>query len=639
MPEYNDLMQAARRADAEGDALGAKRLLELAAKSLPESDMSSLRAAAIGVRQGLTLGAGDEIMAAARAVPALFDGERDFGDAYDSALGDERATLDTARRDHKIASIVGEAGGAVLPMLIPGVNAIAAGKGAVSAGRLMATGALEGGVYAFNEGEGGVGNRSRDAAIGTGVGAGLGLAAKPAARLVGGVIDAGRNIANKAAGEPAEALARKRIAQLVGRAKGDVPGQMAAAGRAGQGDVFALADAIGDPAQRELRGIAVHGGEPRDMIVDQLTRRQQDQSGRVGQFVEEAFTPDGKTARQTEKALRDSRSAMARAEYGAARREASPVILDGVLERIDASVGDLIRNGEKGVNEPEEFLMRTWRTLKARNPGALGGEDAWRSDFNGLQRLRSELDARARKTDGALGVEMKGIVRALDDALAEASDPYREALVNYRLASDAIDAVESGRKAFTGGARAADVADEFKALPTDTAKGAYSSGYGDAQARIIERKDFTNDAARGLRNRTAENIAETVAGPTRAEALRQRLIREKAMTDTQNRTLSGSLTADNLAAAGDVAMRFREQARGPVEAAWNLARYTINAATSANEPTRRRIAELLLQTGDPGAPQIAQALAQGKQLTASQKRIAAALLNAALGGGTSAGAF
>ena len=74
---------------------------------------SSVEAALIGARQGVTFGFGDEINAGVRAA-GDFIGGKPFGESYDARLEHERALLDQTRAENPVASIAGEVGGAML---------------------------------------------------------------------------------------------------------------------------------------------------------------------------------------------------------------------------------------------------------------------------------------------------------------------------------------------------------------------------------------------------------------------------------------------------------------------------------------------------------------------------------------------
>lgn len=133
---------------------------------------SSVEAALIGARQGVTFGFGDEINAGVRAA-GDFIGGKPFGESYDARLEHERALLDQTRAENPVASIAGEVGGA---MLLPG----AAIKGGASLARNVVRGAAIGGgqgaAYGFGDAEGGAQARFENAAKVGAIGATAGAA-------------------------------------------------------------------------------------------------------------------------------------------------------------------------------------------------------------------------------------------------------------------------------------------------------------------------------------------------------------------------------------------------------------------------------------------------------------------------------
>lgn len=134
-------------------------------------DRSAMDAAIGGGMQGVSLGAGDEILggiATATQGPAQ-------GALYTEQV---RAALDQDREQRPLASILGEIGGAVL---LPGA-AYKAGAGWLSnIARAAGVGAGMGGGYAFNTGEGGLADRAARVPVGAALGAIGGAVAVPVA--------------------------------------------------------------------------------------------------------------------------------------------------------------------------------------------------------------------------------------------------------------------------------------------------------------------------------------------------------------------------------------------------------------------------------------------------------------------------
>ena len=184
MADYTEaqLKAAARKAMAGGDAAAAQKLFEMAqalpktgmtpeqkarieaakAGTLPRGDVSPDiaarqadfgqyaqtgdigvgRAAAIGLGQGGTFGAGDEIVAGAKSILGP--------NSYDQNLALQRAFLDQARKQHPVAAYGGEIGGS---MAVP-LGSVGGGSLAMRAAKSAGVGAGLGSVYGFNTGEG-----------------------------------------------------------------------------------------------------------------------------------------------------------------------------------------------------------------------------------------------------------------------------------------------------------------------------------------------------------------------------------------------------------------------------------------------------------------------------------------------------
>ena len=137
---------------------------------------TSLEAALIGARQGVTFGFGDEINAGVRAVGDMIGG-KPFGEAYDARLAHERGLLEQVGRENPVASTAGEIGGAVIAPLG------AAGKATTLAGaavRGAGAGAISGAAYGAGNAEGGAGERVEGAASGAALGALFGAGANSA---------------------------------------------------------------------------------------------------------------------------------------------------------------------------------------------------------------------------------------------------------------------------------------------------------------------------------------------------------------------------------------------------------------------------------------------------------------------------
>lgn len=134
--------------------------------------------------QGLTFGAGDEIVAAGRSAldPLVhgFNGSN-FSERFDVALNEERQKLDSFQDTNPVTAIGSEVAGAVA---VPGLagakiaqRLLGSSSGAVRAATGATIAGVEGGIYGFNAGEGGAVERAQNSLSTGAVSAAVGGAA------------------------------------------------------------------------------------------------------------------------------------------------------------------------------------------------------------------------------------------------------------------------------------------------------------------------------------------------------------------------------------------------------------------------------------------------------------------------------
>lgn len=117
------------------------------------------------VGQGISLGFGDEITAGVRAGVGAITGDGSFGDLYDSALADERKSIDTFAQQNPGTALAANIGGAVATAPFLPIATVARGVGALRTGANAAANAAGyGAVAGFGAGEGGLANRLENAA-------------------------------------------------------------------------------------------------------------------------------------------------------------------------------------------------------------------------------------------------------------------------------------------------------------------------------------------------------------------------------------------------------------------------------------------------------------------------------------------
>lgn len=160
-----------------------------------------------GVGDTFSFGLNDEAAAGLSALGAAFD-DRDMGDVYDRELERARAEAAYLEERHPYAYGAGNVVGAVVnPATYLPIGAVAragmamrylpnAGKLAQTSLNMAVGGAIDGGVYGFNSGEGGLQNRAQNAALNAEIGAATGAVAPYA---VHGLVQAGKVTARELA--------------------------------------------------------------------------------------------------------------------------------------------------------------------------------------------------------------------------------------------------------------------------------------------------------------------------------------------------------------------------------------------------------------------------------------------------------
>ncbi|AHD10000.1 hypothetical protein [Phaeobacter gallaeciensis] len=199
MANYEQLMDAARRADGAGDTHAAKRFLQLAKEQkTPKGVGQVIKENLLGdddpttqnfgekvgtflnnAGESLTLGlVGDEAAAATDA--ALGRG------GYDERLQHYRGQQEQFAKENRASSIVSE----LAPAAIPGLGAFSAlrtGSGVLRAAKAGGVAAVSGGVYGFMEGEGDFTSRRKNAVEGAKWSGAFGVGVPLVGRMMGTV--------------------------------------------------------------------------------------------------------------------------------------------------------------------------------------------------------------------------------------------------------------------------------------------------------------------------------------------------------------------------------------------------------------------------------------------------------------------
>ncbi len=402
---------------------------------VPEDYKANLGTKLRTVLQGLSFGSSDEIEAFMRSI-----GSQNF----EEALGAIRTDLKNFSETNPVQSAALEAGGAVLP----GIAAAPFTGGSSMAAtipRLMAAGAVAGGAYSFNTGEGGFKSRASRVPGGATTGAILNPAVSKAteggAVILKGLIRSARNLV----GRRGSNLVNNEIQRLIektGKTKDEVlqdiyDGKIIAENRTLRAAIKALRAKDGEASGIITETIAKRPAETREVATDALDgalggnkqmqyAKQQATNQAVREAENKAYAPF-KTGEVNSEVFGELIMAL----------EAVPAVQKSLLKRFQTRVNDpgytpLFKKGKKG---ELKFLRRP-------TP-----EEA--------EMVRKALDSKTTKEFKPNGDPFVGEgYQEVAGNLREAIDINIPALASVRgqaaAARNNKDAFQAGRTAFTG---------------------------------------------------------------------------------------------------------------------------------------------------------------------------------------------
>ena len=567
--------------------------------------------------------------------------DKSIGEEYDTLRGQYQNARQQYAEDHPVANAAASIAGSIHGGGVTGRGLATAAErvapavvnrlGQSFAGRMAGeaiSGGVQGGLSAYGHDE--------DVGTGAGIGAGVGGAARPVTALAGGalsslgsIVGLGNN--SRAQNAIAEAILRS------GRSADDVADELTRASQQGQPE-FMVADALGNPGQRMLSGVARSPGDMRQTIAETLQRRQAGQTDRLVNALSEGFDAP-QTAAQTRTAMTTARDSAADTNYAAARQSAGAVDPTAAIQRAD----DFLQPGAMGVmSNTTNIADDSIEGAVRRARGYLTDGNSVLTDFNAALRAKRELDSmiETARANPSIQRELVPIRNALDDSLAAASDPYAAARDQFRRESQAIDAIDDGAAAASSRTRAPDNIDRFNALQPDQQQ-PFRVGYVDPLIARTEAASMspTTNKARALITGKTEQEFPAFAAPGRGDVMGERIAREQRMFETANQALGGSRTADNLADATEM-MGFDPTILGIAgnaltgnlrSAGMQALQRGVNVAQGRNQGTRDMIARMLLQSEPTQArAEMAAAVRKGQTLTRAQQ----AIINSIIGAGS-----
>jgi hypothetical protein len=616
-----------------------------------------------GALQGVTLGFGDELMAALMTIPEMayrnhIKGENiGPGEAYNSALERERGQLRAAEEAHPYATMAGSIAGGVATGGALGKAGLSFGQRAADAGSGLvktmagsaADGAILGGVSGFGSGEG-VGDRVGDSALGSGAGLAIGgavpavIAVTPAvAKSVGAII--GARVAPGVYAEDAIATALQRA----GMTPDQVRQALVAAREDGQ-TVFTVADALGQPGSRLLSSTVRNQTEASKGVTEQLMARQAGQGSRVSNAIDDAFGASATKRQSMDELYRmgDEASgplyqeALSAAPVTSERLQqflSDPVVRSGLSKGMRIQRLEALARGEKfdpydyaitGLDEAGEFIIDRFPNMRTLNVIKKGLDDI-------LEQYRDPVTNRLRLDEEGRAIDM--VRRAFLNEMDDLNPVYAEARAAYAGPASIRDDMGRGAVAASRG-RAADNIAEFDQLAPANQQG-WRVGYADTLNQRVERAAEGANKVRPLTSGKYKEEIDAFAQPEMAPQLQRRLDRERTMFETQQEVLGNSKTAQRLADDADLAKVdpsvVATLLRGkPISAAIEGVTRFITKELGGMQPgVAQRLAAVLAETRPDVVREILEAAASGRAVSNDVREGLRRVLTAA--GATQAG--
>lgn len=589
--------------------------------------------------QGATFNLADEVMAGVLTpLEMIRQGTFNPAEGYRHAKAREDIILEDARKDNGLTGAAAELGGGLLTgASVPGLaSRLAPTAGMLSrSGANAVDGAVMGGLAGAADGNS-LGERLGDAALGAAVGGAVGAVAPPALAVLRSV--ASPILSNIAARANPQRFAENQVARAVtesGMTPAGIAGDVASAAREGQG-MFTVADAMGSPGQRMLSSTARAPGPGRTDVVEFLDRRQADQGRRVANTLAEGFDSP-QTAAQLRTRLTTERDDLADQAFGAIRADADPVDLSGTIARIDQT----LRPGVMPLVRPSNIADDSVESVLQRTRDRLTDGRSVLSDFEAIQRARGDLAdtiTKAHRAGEGNKVRLLTQIRnELDQALENASQGFRQANADFRVRSQAIDAIDTGHDAALRG-RVEDTVPAFNAMRPDQ-RAAFRTGYADPLIESAQGSAYGVNKARPLTSDAFQ--AEGAAMAPANDLMQRRIARENTMFQTRNTATGNSKTAENL--ADDAAMGIDPGILGQIlsgnvgGAVRGILAAGQNVLSGNTPEVRQQVANILLQRGQNIPPQMLQQMLDAAVDRIEQVRRIAGLFGRAGQGGVAVG--
>ena len=495
---------------------------------LAEPPRERTRAAA----QGLTLGAADEIEAGLRTM---------YNDTpYQGTLDEIRGSLKGYQEAYPLESLGYEIGGAVLPaagamLLAPFTGGTSTAAVMPTLGRLAGVSALQGGISAFNTGEGGFKARALRVPLGVAGGAVGGVVAGGAMRVAGAAINKLTDAARRLIGNRGSTIVENEIQRIV-RQTGQDADQIAA--DILDGRILAENETI----KAVVRGYRAGSGEASTVIMQGMNPRPamtRAEAMRVMRSnLSDESAPSALQAQRRDQAALSAREKVAYSQF----------------DDIPASVQVTQELGEALIRVPTAA-----KELEIQLRAETGQNPFYRIlDDNSVEFTRQPTIGEAEKVRRAIGnratslfnEKMGGAGQAVQDVQTSLRGSLDYAMPELGAVRATAASARAQNDAFTAGSKAlsGDVYDklfEFGKLTDPAVIDAYRAGFMSA----LERTASTGSRNSLIRNLTKADakegmLLEAVLPPDAVDEVLNRLKVASASQEATGYVMGGSPTAD-----------------------------------------------------------------------------------------------
>ena len=583
--------------------------------------------------QGVTLGFSDELSGLVNAAFHPLTPK-----AYETGRDIERQRIEQARKNLGWAGTAAEIGGG----LATGGTAVAGGGALLTTGQAALNaakvGAATGGIAGFGSGDGAIDSLIK-AGAGTALGGAIGAFVPAAAELIGNrvsglrrLIGAGNsNLPQQIVGEAIRADAATPA--LVGRRLTEA---------ADRGVPMAIAD-TGDNVRGLLASVARRPGPGRQATRAVMEQRQTEQSGRVIDAVETNLGRVGNMRQESDALMQQARTAAAplyNEAYAAPARTSEEL---GALLETPAGRQALARARTIAANERRDptamgfDLNDQGETILTREPSMQTMDYVKRGLDDIIEQYRDPVTQRLTLDEA--GRAINGVRGQLLTELDRLNPAYGAARAAYAGPASAEEALQLGRQSLNSSAEEIEAA---LGRMGDAEREQYALGFRAAMADNINRAvDGAGQAQRLLGTpRKRQALQAVFGGEENFNRFLQTLVDERATTETYRSVMTGSQTAERLAAdaqtsdgglletAAGATLRGVTQPVGLLgDLVKSLGEVNRFGAGQAGDATRERVAALLSETD----PQILTDLAREIRQAAARQRLRSRGVNRVLG--------